>query len=51
VGDFLGESIRAYWAEHPIERQLAAWRAAGLRAVQVRRLSLGGGVVVWGRRS
>ena len=50
VGDFLGDSIRAFWAEYPIERQLAAWHAAGLRDVHVRRLSLGGGVVVWGRK-
>jgi demethylmenaquinone methyltransferase/2-methoxy-6-polyprenyl-1,4-benzoquinol methylase len=51
VGDFLGDSIRAFWAEYPIERQLAAWHAAGLREVHVRRLSLGGGVVVWGRKA
>jgi len=51
VREFLGGSIRAFWAEYPIERQLAAWHAAGLGDVHVRRLSLGGGVVVWGRRS
>jgi demethylmenaquinone methyltransferase/2-methoxy-6-polyprenyl-1,4-benzoquinol methylase len=51
VGDFLGDSIRAYWSEYPIERQLELWRAAGIRHVEVRRLSLGGGVVVWGRRA
>jgi demethylmenaquinone methyltransferase / 2-methoxy-6-polyprenyl-1,4-benzoquinol methylase len=50
VGDFLGGSIRAYWETYPIERQLDLWRTAGLRDVEVRRLSLGGGVVIWGLR-
>ena len=45
VGDFLGGSIRAYWEEYPLERQLELWAAAGIRDVEVRRLSLGGGVV------
>src|SRR5207247_843309 len=31
--------------------QLALWRQAGLDDVRVRRLSLGGGYVVWGRRA
>jgi hypothetical protein len=30
---------------------LALWRDAGLEDVQVRRMSLGGGLVVWGRRA
>ena len=51
VGDFLGGSIREYWVRYPIERQLALWRTAGVRDVEVRRLSLGGGVVMWGRRA
>jgi demethylmenaquinone methyltransferase/2-methoxy-6-polyprenyl-1,4-benzoquinol methylase len=50
VGDFLGDSIRSFWAAYPLERQLALWRAAGVDDVSVRRLSLGGGVVMWGRR-
>jgi demethylmenaquinone methyltransferase/2-methoxy-6-polyprenyl-1,4-benzoquinol methylase len=51
VGGFLGGSIRDFWSRYPLERQLTLWRDAGLRDVQVRRLSLGGGIVVWGRRS
>jgi demethylmenaquinone methyltransferase/2-methoxy-6-polyprenyl-1,4-benzoquinol methylase len=51
VGDFLGTSIRAYWDEYPLERQLELWSAAGIEGVETRRLSLGGGVVMWGRRS
>jgi demethylmenaquinone methyltransferase / 2-methoxy-6-polyprenyl-1,4-benzoquinol methylase len=50
VGSFLGGSIRDYWTRLPLDRQLALWRAAGIGDVQVRRLSLGGGVVTWGRR-
>jgi demethylmenaquinone methyltransferase/2-methoxy-6-polyprenyl-1,4-benzoquinol methylase len=50
VGDFLGGSIRAYWEEYPLARQLELWAAAGIRDVEVRQLSLGGGVVMWGRR-
>jgi demethylmenaquinone methyltransferase / 2-methoxy-6-polyprenyl-1,4-benzoquinol methylase len=51
VGDFLGDSIRSYWARYPLARQLELWSGAGIRDVEVRRLSLGGGVVIWGRRS
>jgi demethylmenaquinone methyltransferase/2-methoxy-6-polyprenyl-1,4-benzoquinol methylase len=50
VGDFLGGSIRSFWKEHPLERQLEWWGEAGLVDVRVRRLSLGGGVVMWGRK-
>lgn len=50
VGDFLGSSIRSFWEANPLERQLAWWHDAGLDGVEVRRLSLGGGVVVWGGR-
>ena len=51
VGDFLGGSIRSYWAEYPIQRQLELWSAAGFQGLEVRRLSLGGGVVIWGTRA
>jgi demethylmenaquinone methyltransferase/2-methoxy-6-polyprenyl-1,4-benzoquinol methylase len=50
VGSFLGPSIRGYWASWPLERQLAAWRDAGIHEVSARSLSLGGGVVIWGRK-
>jgi demethylmenaquinone methyltransferase / 2-methoxy-6-polyprenyl-1,4-benzoquinol methylase len=48
VGDFLAGSIRSFWERCPLERQLELWSAAGLRDVQVRRLSLGAAVVMWG---
>jgi len=51
VGSFLGPSIREFWGQWPEPRLLDTWRAAGLAEVQARRLSLGGGIVVWGRRS
>jgi demethylmenaquinone methyltransferase / 2-methoxy-6-polyprenyl-1,4-benzoquinol methylase len=51
VGDFLGGSIRDFWERHPLERHLAWWHAAGLRGVEVRRLSFGAVVVIWGRKT
>ena len=51
VGDFLGGSIREYWARYPLPRQLELWNAAGISDVSVRRMSLGGGVVMWGTRT
>jgi demethylmenaquinone methyltransferase / 2-methoxy-6-polyprenyl-1,4-benzoquinol methylase len=51
VGRFLGPSIRDFEARLPLERQLELWSAAGLAEVRARRLSLGGGVVVWGKRA
>ena len=48
VGRFLGPSIRDFWRDWPEPRLLDAWREAGLAEVEARRLSLGGGIVVWG---
>jgi demethylmenaquinone methyltransferase/2-methoxy-6-polyprenyl-1,4-benzoquinol methylase len=50
VGAFLGQSIRDFYARYPVERQLELWHAAGIDDVRGRRLSLGGGIVLWGRR-
>jgi demethylmenaquinone methyltransferase/2-methoxy-6-polyprenyl-1,4-benzoquinol methylase len=50
VGRFLGGSIRDFWRRYPLERQLELWRAAGIENLCHRRLSLGGGIVIWGRR-
>jgi demethylmenaquinone methyltransferase/2-methoxy-6-polyprenyl-1,4-benzoquinol methylase len=50
VGDFLGDSIREFWQRYPLEHQLELWRAAGIEDARYRRLSLGGGIVIWGRR-
>jgi len=51
VGSFLGPSIRSFWREQPLSRQLAFWRTAGVDALSVRRLSFGAGVVIWGVRT
>jgi demethylmenaquinone methyltransferase/2-methoxy-6-polyprenyl-1,4-benzoquinol methylase len=50
VGRFLGPSIRAFYARYPLDAVLSAWRGAGIEDVRHRRLSLGGGLVIWGRR-
>src|SRR5207248_3852843 len=49
AGSFLGGSIRSFGATWPQERLHEAWRAAGIEEVRSRRLSLGGGIVTWGR--
>jgi demethylmenaquinone methyltransferase / 2-methoxy-6-polyprenyl-1,4-benzoquinol methylase len=46
VGHFLGPSIRGFYARHPLERIVGYWEAAGLEQVRVRRMSLGGGIVM-----
>ena len=51
VGSFLGPSIRDFWRDWPEPRLLNTWREAGMAEVETRRLSLGGGIVVWGRRA
>jgi demethylmenaquinone methyltransferase/2-methoxy-6-polyprenyl-1,4-benzoquinol methylase len=51
VGAFLGPSIRGFYDRYPQDRLLELWWDAGIRDVRARRLSLGGGVVTWGRRA
>jgi demethylmenaquinone methyltransferase/2-methoxy-6-polyprenyl-1,4-benzoquinol methylase len=51
VGRFLGPSIRGFYERWPLEQQLEDWRRAGVPDVRARRMSLGGGVVIWGRRA
>jgi demethylmenaquinone methyltransferase / 2-methoxy-6-polyprenyl-1,4-benzoquinol methylase len=48
VGRFLGPSIREFHERVSLER---LWRDAGIADVGTRRLSLGGGIVVWGTRA
>ncbi|HEY3829939.1 MAG TPA: class I SAM-dependent methyltransferase [Solirubrobacteraceae bacterium] len=50
AGSFLAHSIPEFYERYPLERVLEEWRAAGIEAVQARRMSLGGGVVIWGTR-
>jgi demethylmenaquinone methyltransferase / 2-methoxy-6-polyprenyl-1,4-benzoquinol methylase len=51
VGRFLGPSIRGFYERHPLDELLELWREAGIEDVRFRRLSLGGGIVIWGRRA
>jgi demethylmenaquinone methyltransferase / 2-methoxy-6-polyprenyl-1,4-benzoquinol methylase len=48
VGSFLGPSIREFHRRHDV---LELWRNADLEDIRSWRLSLGGGLVVWGRRA
>jgi len=50
VGTFLGPSIRGFWERVPETAMLRLWQDAGVSDVRARRLSLGGGIVVWGTR-
>jgi demethylmenaquinone methyltransferase / 2-methoxy-6-polyprenyl-1,4-benzoquinol methylase len=50
VGRFLGPSISAHYRQYPLAAQVAAWQAAGLTEVGYRLMSLGGGLIMWGRR-
>jgi demethylmenaquinone methyltransferase/2-methoxy-6-polyprenyl-1,4-benzoquinol methylase len=51
VGRFLGPSISTLYQRYPLDWTVEAWQAAGFEDVGVRVMSLGGGVVVWGRRA
>ncbi len=51
VGGFLGPNIRNFDRRWPEPRLLQAWRDAGFRDVSARRLSFGGGIVIWGTKS
>jgi demethylmenaquinone methyltransferase/2-methoxy-6-polyprenyl-1,4-benzoquinol methylase len=50
VGRFLGPSISGFYERHPLERIVGYWEDAGLTEVKVRRMSLGGGVVMSARK-
>jgi demethylmenaquinone methyltransferase / 2-methoxy-6-polyprenyl-1,4-benzoquinol methylase len=51
VGRFLGPSIERYWRAYPLAVQADLWQRAGLWPIRWRRMSLGGGVVIWGARA
>lgn len=48
VGRFLGPSIAGFYERYPLDRVVQLWRDAGIDAIEVRRMSLGGGLVMWG---
>ena len=51
VGRFLGPSIEEHYRSYPLEAHVEMWHAAGLVDVHTRPMSLGGGLVMWGRRA
>jgi len=51
VGRFLGPNISAHYRRYPVDWTIEAWRRAGFTDVGVRRMSLGGGLIMWGRRA
>jgi demethylmenaquinone methyltransferase / 2-methoxy-6-polyprenyl-1,4-benzoquinol methylase len=50
VGRFLGPSISGFYRRYPQAAVADLWRRAGIGSVEVRNMSLGGGVVMWGVR-
>ena len=50
VGRFLGPSISEHYRRYPLAWTVDAWREAGFVDVDVRVMSLGGGLVMWGRK-
>lgn len=50
VGRFLGPNISGHYRRYPLSWTEDAWRAAGFVDVGARVMSLGGGLVMWGRR-
>ncbi len=51
VGRFLGPNISAHYRRYPVDWTIQAWQRAGFVDVGVRRMSLGGGLIMWGRRA
>jgi demethylmenaquinone methyltransferase / 2-methoxy-6-polyprenyl-1,4-benzoquinol methylase len=51
VGRFLGPNISAHYRRYPVAWTVQAWEKAGLTNVGIRIMSLGGGLVMWGKRA
>jgi demethylmenaquinone methyltransferase/2-methoxy-6-polyprenyl-1,4-benzoquinol methylase len=51
VGRFLGPSISRLYRDYPVAWTVDAWQKAGFEDVGTRVMSLGGGLVMWGRRA
>jgi demethylmenaquinone methyltransferase/2-methoxy-6-polyprenyl-1,4-benzoquinol methylase len=50
TGRFLSESIPAFYERYSVARVVELWEQAGIADVHVRRMSLGGGLVMWGEK-
>ena len=51
VGRFLGPNISGHYRRYPVAWTAGAWRRAGFTGVWTQVMSLGGGLVMWGRRA
>jgi demethylmenaquinone methyltransferase / 2-methoxy-6-polyprenyl-1,4-benzoquinol methylase len=51
VGRFLGPSISGHYRRYPLSWHVSAWEKAGFTDVGVRVMSLGGGLIMWGRKT
>lgn len=51
VGRFLGPSISRHYEAYPVGWTLDRWQRAGIERVGHRRMSLGGGLVIWGTKT
>jgi demethylmenaquinone methyltransferase/2-methoxy-6-polyprenyl-1,4-benzoquinol methylase len=51
VGRFLGPSITSHYTRFPLEWHVRAWQRAGLYDVRCRVMSVGGGLVMSGRKA
>jgi demethylmenaquinone methyltransferase/2-methoxy-6-polyprenyl-1,4-benzoquinol methylase len=50
VGRFLGPSISGHYRRYPLAWHVEAWEKAGFTDVGVRIMSLGGGLIMWGKK-
>lgn len=50
VGRFLGPSIAGFHRQWPLFQLFEAWRMAGMVDVEHQLMSMGGGLVMWGRK-
>ncbi len=50
TGRFLGPNIEEFYRRWPMHRIFQAWQDAGMVDVEDRVMSLGGGLVMWGRK-
>ena len=48
VGKFLGPNISKHYRRWPEEAIVRAWSDAGITNIGIRRMSLGGGLIMWG---
>ena len=51
VGRFLGPSISTHYRQYPVDWTVAVWQTAGIDEIETRTMSLGGGLIMWGRRA